>query len=102
MYRAHGVSSRARPPAEAITEPAYTTRGLSTRTRYNIHRFLELGWGIKAIAARELCSQHAVRNMISNLKLHSCLRKPVGKLGAPSKIKTEDRDALFIELVRSS
>lgn len=102
MYRAHGVSSLACPLAEAVAAPVYTTRGLSTRTRLNIHRFLELGWGIDAIAARELCSRHAVTNVKGNLESYNCLRKPVaGKLGKPSKIQPDDGAALFTELVRS-
>ncbi|KAF9728669.1 hypothetical protein PMIN01_13497 [Paraphaeosphaeria minitans] len=47
--------------------PVYLDRGISTRTRNNVKRFLDDGWHLTAIAARERCSLHAVTNVCENL-----------------------------------
>ncbi|KAF2462532.1 uncharacterized protein BDR25DRAFT_338227 [Lindgomyces ingoldianus] len=89
MYRAHGVARipRTRDQSLSPRPPTFTERGLSTRTRLNIWRFLELGWHPLAILDREGCSERAVYNIQSNIRAHRSLRVPLkGKLGAPNEI----------------
>src|SRR3954447_14489604 len=88
MYRAHGISIVPRQPRPApYIKPS--TRGLETRVRINICRFLLLGWTREQIAEREGCSLSAVRNVEMNLRDHGSVRRPqepAGKLGDPLKL----------------
>lgn len=109
MYRAYGVYARPprppsppRDPLSPTYAPLYSTRGLSTRTRLNIHRFTALGWTPYAVADREGCGVGAVYNVIKNVMRNGSTRKPIeGTLGRKSTISFEDGEALFDEPVRS-
>ncbi|KAK7177785.1 hypothetical protein PSPO01_16169 [Paraphaeosphaeria sporulosa] len=105
MYAAVGFPTRPPrrgPAGSQATSPVYLDRGLSTRTRNNIVRFLTLGWHPDAIASRERCSRHAVSNVSNNLEQYGHVRRPLqGKLGRPPAISNEDAEALFSELVCS-
>ena len=102
MYRPYGISARQPNIPPPMRGPQFSGRGLSLRTRLNIHRFLELGWHPEAIASREGCSRHAVSNVQNNLRNFGYFRKPLqGKLGALCKIQPTDGEALFEELMRT-
>jgi transposase len=105
MYRAHGLASitALRPGHhQSPNSPQFTSRGLSLRTRLDIHRMMELNWPPDEIAQRVGVSRHAVDNVAASLRDHGCLRKPLQKaLGARPKISEADGQALFDELVYS-
>ena len=102
-YRPHGISR----PAVGFRRPqpkAAYKRGLSDKTRLSICDKLLLQWPIESIASSERCSETAVRNVLDNLRTYGSVRKPpaaVKPLGRPLKIREEDAEALFGELVRS-
>jgi len=100
MYRAHGLG-RVTKPVAPPRPPPKSTRGLSDHTRHSILRFLRLGWTYQAIADKEGCSRHAVKNVFDNLDHHGALRKPPQHaLGRQSKISPPDGEALFEHLIR--
>ncbi|KAK7177519.1 hypothetical protein PSPO01_16431 [Paraphaeosphaeria sporulosa] len=102
MYAARGIASRYERDLALPTDAVYLDRGLSTRTRNNVERFLSLGWHPNAVATRERCSLHAVRNVKENLDKFANTRHPLQrKLGRPSAISDENGEALFDELVHS-
>ena len=71
MYRAHGITAHLpgdpSPTTTHTQGPQYTTRGLSTRTRIEIYRLLQLGWERKEIASRVGVSATAVYHVAKNL-----------------------------------
>ncbi|KAF1970407.1 hypothetical protein BU23DRAFT_212259 [Bimuria novae-zelandiae CBS 107.79] len=80
MYAAVGIPTRPRQRDLAPPQPPnaiYLGRGLSTRTRNNIKRFLDFGWYLDAIAARERCSRHAVSNVAENLEKFGNVCRPL-------------------------
>jgi hypothetical protein len=92
-----------------ISEPAIvpkpSTRGLSDRTRMDILWYLSLGWAPQLIADTVGCSRSAVYKLKATLLTYGSIRKPVSarsaRLGLPPKIREEDAQALFGELIRS-
>ncbi|KAF1942388.1 hypothetical protein EJ02DRAFT_177275 [Clathrospora elynae] len=100
-YQAHGVSARHPRAPSPNRGPQFVDCGLDTRTRLNLHQFLELGWHPEAIAARKSCSCHVVDNVAANLRKHGSVCQPVSRLGALARISPADGKALFKHLVRS-
>jgi transposase len=106
MYRAVGLprnhAGALKPPTLSTKYLQYRNRGLEPIKRAAVYRLLQLGWSPRAIADREGVAESTVYEMMAKVKKFSALTTPpelYKKLSRKFKIREEDSEALFRELV---